>query len=94
MLGLGQDADYILMDEPFSGIDLFSRETIVDVFTSELIEGRGVLLTTHEIGEMEQLIDKAILLQNGKINREFYCEEMRSEQGKSVIDVMREVYRG
>lgn len=94
MLGLGQDADYILMDEPFSGIDLFSRETIVDVFTSELIEGRGVLLTTHEIGEMEQLIDKAILLQSGKINREFYCEEMRSEQGKSVIDVMREVYRG
>jgi len=53
-----------------------------------------VLLTTHEIGEMEQLIDKAVLMQNGQISRSFYCEEMRSEQGKSVIDVMREVYRG
>jgi ABC-2 type transport system ATP-binding protein len=94
MLGLGQDADYILMDEPFSGIDLFSRESIMDVFTSDLIEGRGVLLTTHEIGEMEQLIDKAVLLQNGQISKAFYCEEMRSEQGKSVIDVMREVYQG
>ncbi|MGM0885113.1 MAG: ABC transporter ATP-binding protein [Bacillota bacterium] len=93
LLGLGQDSDYLLMDEPFSGIDLFSRETITNVFTSDLIEGRGVLLTTHEIGEMEHLIDKAVLLQDGKVSRAFNCEEMRSEEGKSVIDVMREVYR-
>lgn len=93
LLGLGQDSDYLLMDEPFSGIDLFSREAITEVFTSDLIEGRGVLLTTHEIGEMEHLIDKAVLLQDGKVSRSFNCEEMRSEEGKSVIDVMREVYR-
>jgi ABC-2 type transport system ATP-binding protein len=93
LLGLGQDSDYLLMDEPFSGIDLFSRETITNVFTSDLIEGRGVLLTTHEIGEMEHLIDKAVLLQDGKVSRAFNCEEMRSEEGKSVIDIMREVYR-
>jgi len=41
LLGLGQDSDYLLMDEPFSGIDLFSREAITEVFTSDLIEGRG-----------------------------------------------------
>ncbi|WP_028608714.1 ATP-binding cassette domain-containing protein [Paenibacillus harenae] len=93
LLGLGQDSDYLLMDEPFSGIDLFSREAIMEVFTSELIEGRGVLFTTHEIGEIEHLIDKAVLLQDGKVSRAFDCEEMRSGEGKSVIDVMREVYR-
>ncbi|RCW47415.1 ATP-binding cassette domain-containing protein [Paenibacillus prosopidis] len=93
LLGLGQDSDYLLMDEPFSGIDLFSREAIANVFTSDLIEGRGVLLTTHEIGELEHLIDKAVLLQDGKVSRAFNCEEMRYEEGKSVIDVMREVYR-
>lgn len=93
LLGLGQDSDYLLMDEPFSGIDLFSREAITNVFTSDLIEGRGVLLTTHEIGEMEHLIDKAVLLQDGKVSRAFNCEEMRYEEGKSVIDIMREVYR-
>ncbi|WP_053372335.1 ATP-binding cassette domain-containing protein [Paenibacillus sp. FJAT-27812] len=93
LLGLGQDSDYLLMDEPFSGIDLFSRETITEVFTSDLIEGRGVLLTTHEIGEMEHLMDKAVLLLDGKVSRSFNCEEMRSDEGKSVIDVMREVYR-
>jgi len=93
LLGLGQDSDYLLLDEPFSGIDLFSKEAIAEVFTSDLIEERGVLITTHEIGEVEHLIDKAVLLQEGKVHKEFYCEEMRSEEGKSLIDVMREVYR-
>jgi ABC-2 type transport system ATP-binding protein len=94
LLGLAQNADYLLMDEPFSGIDLFTREMITEVFTSELVEDRGVVLTTHEIGEMEHLIDKAVLLQDGKVSRSFYSEEMRSAEGKSVIDVMREVYLG
>ncbi|WP_438350870.1 ABC transporter ATP-binding protein [Paenibacillus sp. FA6] len=94
MLGLAQDTEYVLMDEPFSGIDMFSRGLIVDVFSSHLIEDRGVLLTTHEIGEMEHLIDKAVLMEDGIIVRDFNCEEMRSEEGKSVVDVMREVYQG
>ncbi|WP_152396924.1 ATP-binding cassette domain-containing protein [Paenibacillus guangzhouensis] len=94
LLGLSQDTDYILMDEPFSGIDMFSREIIAEVFTTDLIEDRGVLLTTHEIEDMEHLIDQAVLLQNGKVQIAFDCEEMRTTEGKSVIDVMREVYAG
>lgn len=93
VLGLALDTEYLLMDEPFSGIDMFSREMIAEVFSSHLIEDRGVLLTTHEIGEMERLIDKAVLMQDGVIVREFDCEQTRSEEGKSIIDVMREVYR-
>ncbi|MFC4307214.1 ATP-binding cassette domain-containing protein [Cohnella boryungensis] len=92
VLGLAQNSDYVLMDEPFSGIDLFSREMIADVFSSELIEERGVLLTTHEVGEVEHLIDKAVIMHNGQAAMEFECETMRSEQGKSIVDVMREVY--
>ncbi|MNB98134.1 ABC transporter ATP-binding protein YtrB [compost metagenome] len=92
LLGLALDCDYILMDEPFSGIDMFSREQITDVFTSELIEDRGVIITTHEINDIEHLIDKAVLLQHGKVEREFYCEEVREQEGKSITDVMREVY--
>ncbi|XID94776.1 ABC transporter ATP-binding protein [Paenibacillaceae bacterium WGS1546] len=93
-IGLAQNADYVLMDEPFSGIDLFSREAIAEVFSSHLIEDRGVLLTTHEIGEMEHLIDRAVILHNGVVEREFDCEQVRSEEGKSLVDVMREVYIG
>lgn len=80
------------MDEPFSGIDIFSREQITDVFTSHLVEDRGVLITTHEIHDIEHLIDKVVLLDQGRVMKQFYAEEMRSKEGKSVVDVMREVY--
>ncbi|OCA81668.1 multidrug ABC transporter ATP-binding protein [Bacillus sp. FJAT-27225] len=93
LLGLALDVDYVLMDEPFSGIDIFSREQIAEVFTTHLIEGRGVIITTHEINDIEHLIDKAVLLDDGKVHKEFGTEEIRLREGKSVIDVMREVYR-
>ncbi|WP_338471687.1 ABC transporter ATP-binding protein [Niallia sp. XMNu-256] len=94
LLGLALDVDYVLMDEPFSGIDIFSREQIANVFTSHLIEDRGVIITTHEINDIEHLIDKVVLLDNGVVIKEFDTEEVRETEGKSVIDVMREVYKG
>lgn len=92
LLGLALDVDYILMDEPFSGIDIFSREQIANVFTSHLIEDRGVIITTHEISDIEHLIDKVVLLDHGVVLKEFNAEEVREEQGKSIVDVMREVF--
>lgn len=92
LLGLALDVDFVLMDEPFSGIDIFSREQIADVFTSHLVEDRGVVITTHEIHDIEHLIDKVVLLDNGKVTKEFNAEEVREQEGKSVVDVMREVY--
>lgn len=93
LLGLALDVDYLLMDEPFSGIDIFSREQIADVFTSHLVEDRGVLITTHEISDIEHLVDQVVLLDEGIVLKEFNAEEVREEEGKSVVDVMREVYR-
>ncbi|GAE94842.1 ABC transporter ATP-binding protein [Gracilibacillus boraciitolerans JCM 21714] len=92
LLGLALDVDYVLMDEPFSGIDMFSREEIANVFTSHLIENRGVIITTHEVGDIEHLIDKVVLLDDGIVTKEFDAEDARENEGKSVIDVMREVY--
>ena len=92
LLGLALDVDYILMDEPFSGIDIFSREQIAEVFTSHLIENRGVIITTHEINDIEHLIDKAVLIGNGTVLKEINVEHVRESEGKSVVDVMREVY--
>ncbi|MFJ8513470.1 ABC transporter ATP-binding protein [Lysinibacillus xylanilyticus] len=94
ILGLALDVDYLLMDEPFSGIDIFSREQIAEVFTSHLIEDRGVIITTHEISDIEHLIDRAVLIDNGEVLKDFSVEEVREKEGKSVVDVMREVYRG
>lgn len=93
LLGLALDVDYLLMDEPFSGIDIFSREQITNVFTSHLIENRGVIITTHEINDIEHLIDKVVLIDEGMVLREFNAEQVREEEGKSVVDVMREVFQ-
>ncbi|MCT4776901.1 MULTISPECIES: ATP-binding cassette domain-containing protein [Exiguobacterium] len=91
-LGIAQDPDYLLLDEPFSGIDVFSKEQIVELFSSDLMEDRGVLITTHEIDDIEYLVDKAVLLNRGRIVREFDVEDVRFIHGKSIVDVMREEY--
>ncbi|UJL46859.1 ABC transporter ATP-binding protein [Virgibacillus sp. NKC19-16] len=93
LLGLALDVDFLLMDEPFSGIDIFSREQIAEVFASHLVEDRGVIITTHEINDIEHLIDKVVLLDNGSVLKDFNSEEVRETEGKSVVDVMREVYQ-
>lgn len=92
LLGLALDVDYVLMDEPFSGIDIFSREQITDVFLSHLVEDRGVIITTHEIQDIEHIIDQVVLLDEGIIVRNFNAEEVREESGQSITDVLREVY--
>ncbi|WP_214797592.1 MULTISPECIES: ABC transporter ATP-binding protein [Exiguobacterium] len=91
-LGIAQDPDYLLLDEPFSGIDVFSKEQIVELFSSDIMEDRGVLITTHEIEDIEYLVDKAVMLNNGRIVREFDVEDVRFIHGKSIVDVMREEF--
>ncbi|SFH79362.1 ABC transporter ATP-binding protein [Pisciglobus halotolerans] len=90
LLGLALDVDYLLMDEPFSGIDVFSREEIANAFTDYLVEDKGVIITTHEIGDVEHLIDHVVLIDEGTIVKSFAAEEAR-EEGKSIVDIMREV---
>lgn len=91
--GLCLDSDYVIMDEPFAGIDLFTREEIAEVFTSKLIEGKGVLISTHEINEIEFLVDRVILIKDKTVVLDFYPEAVREQTGMGVVDVMREVYR-
>lgn len=92
LMGLALDVDYILMDEPFSGIDIFTREQIAEIFTSYLVEDKGVLITTHEIQEIEFLVDRVILIDDGIVLREFEVEEVRENEGKSIVDIMRDIY--
>ncbi|MGG5462665.1 ABC transporter ATP-binding protein [Clostridium sp. B9] len=92
ILGFAQNADYIIMDEPFSGIDIFTREDILKSLISYISEERAILLTTHEIGEIEGVADRVLLLNEGEIRADFYVEDMKCEEGVSLIDKMREVF--
>jgi len=59
--GLAQRADVLLLDEPITGLDLITQETIMQVVTEERDAGRIVFLTTHDVGTA-RLADVAVLM--------------------------------
>lgn len=92
LLALSQGADYILMDEPFAGNDVFNREDFYKVLLGILEPTETVLLSTHLIEEVADFIGRAVLLHKGEIIGDLSLEEIE-ESGKSLIDIIKETYR-
>ncbi|WP_419741808.1 ABC transporter ATP-binding protein [Paraclostridium dentum] len=94
ILGFAQNAKYTILDEPFSGIDIFKREDFLGVMTKYVGDEQSIIITTHEIAEIEMIADDVILIDEGNLSLVFNAEKTREEEGKSIIDKMREVYKG
>ena len=92
ILGFAQNAKYTILDEPFSGIDIFKREDFLKVMTKYITDEQSIIITTHEISEIEMIADDVILIDNGKLSFVFNAEKTREDEGKSILDKMREVY--
>ncbi|WP_458115291.1 metal ABC transporter ATP-binding protein [Arthrobacter sp. D2-10] len=60
--GIAQDAQLLLLDEPFAGVDKSSEATIVELLHELKSEGRTVLISTHDLAGLPRLCDRAILL--------------------------------
>lgn len=93
-VGFAQCPKYLLMDEPFSGIDIFTREDFIGSMIEYMDEDTTILLTTHEIKEIENLADEVILVEDGKVIRQFNVEDIKETEGLSIVDKIREVYKG
>lgn len=93
ILGFCQDSDYLLLDEPFSGIDVFKRKEFIGTITQFMNEEQAIVITTHEIEEVEMLLDDVILLEDGKVITIFNAEEVRENEGLSIVEKMQEVYK-
>ncbi|MCF0151148.1 MAG: ABC transporter ATP-binding protein [Firmicutes bacterium] len=91
ILALSQGADYILMDEPFAGNDLFNREDFYKVLLGILQPGETVILSTHLIEEVSGFIDRAVLIRNGSVIGDVKTEEL-AEQGISLVDYVKTSY--
>lgn len=59
---LAQDSRVILLDEPFTGIDVKSEAAIIDLLRGLRDEGRVMLVSTHDLGSVPEFCDHAILL--------------------------------
>ena len=91
ILALCQGADYILMDEPFAGNDVFNREDFYKVLLGILELQETVILSTHLLEEVEQFISRAVLLRRGKIVGDVTTLELQ-EQGKDLMTYVKEIY--
>ncbi len=91
ILALSQGADYILMDEPFAGNDVFNREDFYKVLLGILEPNETIILSTHLLEEVESFIGRAVLLRKGKIVGDVTTDELE-ESGKSLMDFVKQTY--
>lgn len=90
-LALSQGADYILMDEPFSGNDVFNREDFYKVLLGILEPNETVLLSTHLLEEVEGFIGRALLIHKGRLAGDVSMSELE-ETGESLMDYVKRSY--
>lgn len=91
IMALCQGADYILMDEPFAGNDIFNREDFYKVLLGILEPGETIFLSTHLIGEVEKFVSRAVVLRNGRVLGDVSVLELE-EQGSSLGEYIKESY--
>ncbi len=91
ILALCQGADYILMDEPFAGNDIFNREDFYKVLLGILEPTETVILSTHLLTEINAFISRAVLLWDGQIVGDVSAMEL-DEQGLTAWDYVKEKY--
>lgn len=91
-MALSRKASVILLDEPFSGLDPAVRESIVNSLVSYIdFDSQIVVIATHEIGEIETLLDEVMVFIKGKIAERREVEEIREQEGMSVLQWYRSV---
>lgn len=91
ILALSQGADYIFMDEPFAGNDIFNREDFYKVLLGILDENETVIISTHLIEEVSDFIGRAILLHSGEIVGDKTTLELQ-EEGTDLVSYIKQTY--
>jgi len=64
---LAGDADLLVMDEPTSGVDHDNQESLAELIGGLVNEGASVLLVAHELGPMRSLVDRVVVLGEGRV---------------------------
>lgn len=92
ILALCQGADYILMDEPFAGNDIFNREDFYKVLMGILEPTETIVISTHLIEEIEHFLSRAVLLHRGEMVGDVSVLELE-EQGERLVDFVKRTYQ-
>ncbi len=93
ILVMSREAKLYLLDEPIGGVDPATRDYILRTIISNYNENASVIISTHLIADVEQVLDDVIFLREGHIELHESVDEIRNEKGTSVDALFREVFR-
>ncbi len=92
VLGFSKGAKYLLLDEPFLGNDIFTRRNFLQLMCDSLINDETILIATHMIDEIENFIDRALLIRNGVLIEDIFIDDLH-ERGEGLESLMKEAFQ-
>ncbi len=93
ILTMSRDAELYILDEPIGGVDPAAREYILRTILTNYTENATILISTHLITDIENVLDRVLFLQNGHLTLNETVDDIRTKWGKSVDALFREVFR-
>ena len=93
ILVMSRRAKLYCLDEPIAGVDPAARDYILSTITNNYEPDATILISTHLISDVENILDEVVFIQNGHIRMQEEVETIRDKEGKSVDDLFREVFK-
>lgn len=93
ILVMSREARLYMLDEPIGGVDPAARDYILRTIISNYNPDASVIISTHLISDIEQVLDDVVFIKEGEVMLHKPVDEIREEDGKSVDELFREVFR-
>ncbi|MBW6408712.1 ABC transporter ATP-binding protein [Clostridium weizhouense] len=93
ILVMSREAELYFLDEPIAGVDPAARDYILNTIINNYNENATVIISTHLISDIEQVLDDVIFISYGEIFLTKSVDEIREEHGKTVDALFREVFK-
>jgi zinc transport system ATP-binding protein len=81
---LASEAELLIMDEPTAGVDHDNQESLAELLGGLVHDGSSVLLVAHELGPLRPLIDRAVVLDAGRVAYDGSCDGLTGEDHAHV----------
>lgn len=93
IMAMARRAKLYVLDEPIAGVDPAAREYILSTILNNYSRESTILISTHLLADIEQVLDEFIFLRKGVCVAYNSVENSRNETGKSLDELFREVFR-
>lgn len=93
ILVMSRNALLYVLDEPIAGVDPATRDYVISTIINNYNPDASVVISTHLISDIEQVLDEVIFINSGNIVLHKTVDEIREENGKSVDELFREVFK-